>query len=523
MIDMTELSAFARQVLAFIEPDVSRQNLFVTEAKLVDPCTSEAMNRFVLRLEQARSNQEKVLVAGDYDCDGILSTSIMTYALQDYGLQAGYYIPDRIREGYGLSCATVRLAKEKGYSLIITVDNGVKAFEAMETARELGIEVIITDHHLIEEPVEDCLLLHPATLGDPFSTLCGSGIAFECARALGQGQDRFLVWAAIASIGDCMEVTGQTRAIITQGLRLFNQSPDAHFRPFVRSLPITENDAAFQIVPKINAIGRMAHKANPNTFVRYLNTHNPAAIDDYAGKLIALNEQRRELSEQTCERALTLITPYHSVLLAMDPSFHEGVIGLAAGSICTRFGKPAIVCTESDKGIKGSMRAPAGFHCMDFLRQFDGYAALGGHAQAAGFTIAPDRYEDFRTFVVQQGRQFDWEPVPVKAMDINPEDITVENVRSLDVLRPFGTGFEPPRFMLENPPIISSFDLSAGRHRKMMLSNQVAMLHFNQTSSDLAQKTEDIETVYGTMSLSTFRNQVSADFLIDEIVYKEHG
>ncbi len=517
---MKNLSDFTRKVLTAMNPDPELARQVLNPQGLYPISQSESMKRFVDRMEKARENQEKILVAGDYDCDGIMSSTIFVEGLKAYGLTVGYYIPDRIKEGYGLKPKTVEMAAEKGYNLIVTCDNGVKADPALERAKELGVEVIVTDHHLLPENVECEVLVHPDTLEAAFSTLCGAGVAYECIRALGIEQDRFLIWAAMASIADCMEVRGETRAIIQEGLKLFNQKGEPHLEPFVRSKPITERDAAFQIAPRVNSIGRLADRANVNTFVRYLEAVNPRVISQYADKVIALNDNRKQLCNMVYAQSQALIHPTWNVLLAMSPNFHEGVIGLAAGNLCSQYGKPAIVCTKGESGYKGSMRGPKGFHCLNFLSEFDGYSALGGHAQAAGFTVQEDRWEDFETFVKTYSRKFEWEPVEEVTISIEPEEITIENIRSLDAFRPFGQGFELPRFRLDQPEIVSQFDLSGGTHRKFTLANGVQAIHFNQSSTDAASDPSTIESLIGTLSISCYRGRESADFVIDEIVYR---
>lgn len=478
------------------------------------------MNAFKKRIEKAIENQEKILVAGDYDCDGMMSTAIFVQGLKALNLKVGYYIPDRMKEGYGLSSKTVQMAAERGYKLIVTCDNGVKAHEALSKAEELGVEVIVTDHHLIQEEVKANILIHPSTLEEPFYSLCGAGIALECMRALGQDLDRFYIWAAIASIADCMEVFGQTRAIIQKGLALFNEQGEIHLDPFVRATPIDERDAAFQIAPKINALGRLCNLAKANTFIQYLELTNDFMIQDYANKVCELNEMRKELTKQVYGQAQLFIKPMRPVLLAYDPSFHEGIIGLAAGNLTSQFNKPAIVCTVSEGGYKCSMRAPKGFHCLEFLGDFSHYSALGGHAQAAGFGVSFAYWNEFEEFFNKQSYDYKWNLETTSPIEIEPSDMTLENVHALDCLRPFGTGFELPLFRINQPQIVSTFDLSQGLHRKFTLQGGLQALHFNQGSLEAAMDINTIEAFIGRPSINRFKGKEKVDFLIEEIIYR---
>ncbi len=513
------LNSFAKKVLQAIPYDPIHLEEVLSPSVLAPISQAPMMQAFVKRLNQARDNREKVLVAGDYDCDGMMATAIFVQGLQAFGLSPGFYIPNRLKEGYGLSAQTVQMAADKGYSLIITCDNGVRASEALAKAKELGIEVIVTDHHLMPDHIEADIIVHPNTLEEPFYSLCGAGIALECIRALHQEVDRFYIWAAIASIADCMEVFGQTRAIIQKGLALFNEQGDPHLDPFVRAKPISERDAAFQIAPKINAVGRLADRASANTFVQYLTTQDPKQIAHYAQQVCDLNQVRQQLTEQVYGKAQLFIKPIQPILMANDPSFHEGIIGLAAGHLTTQCAKPAIVCTLSDQGYKCSMRAPKGFHCLEFLSDFSGYSALGGHAQAAGFSVPSENWKAFETFIQKQGHAYSWQPQFSLPLDIEVDDLTVENIHALDSLRPFGTGFELPLFRLQDVEIVNIYDLSQGAHRKFFLKGGLQALHFNQSSTQAAMDPKTIRAFIGRPSINTFRGKEQVDFLIEEIQY----
>ena len=213
---MTELT---KKVLEFLEPDSSKW-AYWTSKQLLNPVSeSKCMESFQERILKAVSNREKVIVAGDYDCDGISATTIMVSGLRKLGLECGFYIPDRIKEGYGLSEATVMLAHKKGYSLILTVDNGIKSKPALALSKELGMDVIVTDHHTMDEEVNCDIVVHPDLMEPCFETLCGAGIAYECMRKLGVEDDYLLQLAGLASVSDMMVVKGQTRALIQNGLR----------------------------------------------------------------------------------------------------------------------------------------------------------------------------------------------------------------------------------------------------------------------------------------------------------------
>lgn len=513
------LLPFAQMVLDTINPDPALREDILHPQPLRPVCDAECMEAFRERMEIAAEAGEKIMIAGDYDCDGMMATAIMRQGLSQMGLETGYSIPDRLKEGYGLSERTVQLAADKGYSLIITVDNGVSAHAALEKAKELDVEVIVTDHHLYEVEPDCSLLVHPRTMGFPFEELCGAAIAFECMRALGQNDRRFLIWAAIASISDCMRVANETRSIIQQGLAELNRAGEMHINPFVRQYPINEEDVSFQIAPRVNAIGRLSERANPNTFVRYLETTAPEPVAKYAAQVSEINELRKDMTQDLYARALVDVNPLDSIIFISNPAFHEGIVGLAAGRLSSRTEKPVIMATPNGDILKCSMRGQPGFHCLNFLKEYDGFTALGGHAQAAGFSLPIEKEEEFRKFLRRQIALHPAPPVIKPHILIAPEQVTVDNVLSLDALRPFGTGFKLPDFEIDHPFIMRTYDMSQGRHRKFTLEKNVQAIHFNQTSTDRAAKPDQIEKLIGTLSVSTYNGRRSADFLVDEIVY----
>ncbi len=518
---MKEITAFAQKVLNFLEPDPTEQKNILALADESAPSQADEMKKFKCRIIQARQKNEKVMVAGDYDCDGVISTSIMVDALRTLGIETGFYIPDRLHEGYGLRPKIVELAAAKGYSLLITVDNGVAANEALKKAKEIGLEVIVTDHHQFDEenPPECSLFIHPCKLEEPYQKLCGAGLVYEIFRSYGLVKPEYLQWAATATIADCMPVRDENRTIIRHGLAAMNDNCELHLALLTKKSHMNETDIAFQIVPRINCIGRLSNMANVNSFVRYFLNPDRRQISSYAFKVDELNSRRKQMSSQITELARGKLRLSRPVLMASDPSFHEGIIGTAAGGLCEQYRKPVIIVSESANGCKGSMRAPEGFDCVNFLKPFEKFEALGGHKGAAGFTVAKENLEEFDKFVFRHGREIEWNRPEANLIPITEEEITIENIQSLDALRPFGKTFEAPKFVLKNPRITSVFDLSNGKHRKFTLAGGATALHFNQTSQDMQASVLSIKEIHGTLEISEYQNRKTPGMIIDEIVY----
>ena len=512
---MTNLT---QKVLAFIEPDSSKWKDWLEHKDLYPVSQSEGILEFMECMHEAKANSFKVLVAGDYDCDGIMATTIMVDGLRKYGLEVGFYIPNRIKEGYGLNVNTVELAYKKGYKIIITVDNGVKAFDALERASQLGIQTIVTDHHTMDEFVDCDCLVHPEEMEDCFSTLCGAGVAYECMRALHISNDFHLMCACVASIGDVMKVIGQTRVIIQKGIEKLNQTQEPHFMSLANDKVVNETSIGFQIVPKLNALGRLSNLANVNNAVRYFLSES--SIQQFALQIDSINTQRKNMSMTMVEDVLKYCDVREHIFYVSDDHYHEGLIGLAAGAICSQYDKPTIIATSRDGITKCSMRSPEGFNCMDFLHDFEFFETFGGHAQASGFSFNDEYEQDFVDYIHERIYSYEWQKEKKECLMVVSQELSLNEVRSLDVLRPFGPGFEMPTLELIHPNIKNIFDIQSGKHRKYIVDNGLQCMNFNQSQKDLQSKNKEVSSFEGTVNLNYYQQRYSVNFMIDKINYE---
>lgn len=517
---MENLSNLAQRVLSMLEKDSSKWSDWTKSYDLYPVSQSSCIQTFVSCMKQAKSNQEKVFVAGDYDCDGIMATSIMVLALRKFGLEVGFYIPDRIKEGYGLHASTVELVHQKGYQWIVTVDNGVKAYDALSCAKELGLQVIVTDHHILEKELDDFLVVHPDFMEPEFKTLCGAAIAYECSRALGVDCDYFLEMAGVASVGDMMQVTGQTRAIIQNALKALNKNRERHICLLCNDSKLDETSIGFQIVPKLNAIGRLSNLANVNNVVRYFLSEDVTEITHLGVQINQINDRRKKMSEQMCKDARNKCISSSKIFVINDDSFHEGIIGLVAGSLCASYQKPVIVLTNNQMGYKASMRSPEGFDCMEFLKDFDSFSEFGGHVNAAGFSLNFQEYDAFTKYVKQRIQTFKWSIQKKETLPVTLDDLSLSSIESLDVLRPFGTGFVCPDFELNDVQIKSIFDIQNGKHRKFTLNNGLQCMNFNQSMDDYHKSVNSIQGFIGHAQINQYRGKKQVTFIIDSIKYK---
>ena len=517
---MENLSSLSKQILSFLESDPSKWEYWTTKQPLAPVSNASCMHQFLKKMQDAKNQHKKILVAGDYDCDGILATTIMVDGLTKMGIETGFYIPDRIKEGYGLHEETVTLAHQKGYQIIITVDNGVKAQTALKLARSYGMETIVTDHHCLEGDVNCDLLIHPDLLESEFSTLCGAGVAYESIRMLAVDTDYHLILAAIASIGDVMKVTGQTRALIQNGLTILNASKEKHCSLLADDPILNEVSVGFQIVPKLNAIGRLSNLANVNNAVRYFLNQEDQKIRSFHLQITHLNDLRKKISNQMKETALSKCVSSEPVIIVQDPSFHEGIIGLVAGSLCSQFQKPVIIFAKNPEGYKASMRSPEGFNCMEFLNGFDDYDALGGHDQAAGFSLHLHAYDSFVDFVREKINTYSWQLEKKPTLCVQPEELTVSSLEDLDHLRPFGPGFSFPAIEVDATQIKSFYDFSNGKHRRYTLDSGLTCLYFNIPKSEQNKSINAIRAFVGQPQMNYYRGTKRVNFVIDRILYK---
>ncbi len=459
----------------------------ITQTKQLDPDLSYLHPLELLELEpaatrllRAKDSGERICIVGDYDCDGATSTALLMTAFRTWGMSAFYILPNRFTQGYGLSPELVDSAKEQGADLIVTVDNGINAVSAVERAKEIGMDVIITDHHLPGQLLPDTpYIVNPNKPNSrfPSSALCGVGVAFYLTSMLWKylvqrGEcsvtepfpRHVLDLAALGTVADVVPLDANNRRIIQAGLRHLRNGTA---RPGIRSLLevanipehlTTERDLAFSLAPRINAAGRLE---DMTIGVELLLATDLDEALPYAQQLDQLNRQRRTLEqdrlESTLERLQEQVPTHDRVLAVLDPDGHEGVVGLIAGRLKERFFCPVIVFApaEDPNLLKGSARSVPGVHIRDLLAavhaQHPGLMEkFGGHAMAAGLTIQRGRFAEFQHQLRVAGeRLIDpglLSPVEESDGSLAESQMHCDTVRFLQSLGPWGQGFPAPAF-----------------------------------------------------------------------------
>ncbi len=471
------------------------QFLYTEKLAFHDPFLLKDMNIAVDRIQKAIADKEKILVYGDYDADGVSSTTVMLLTLQQLGANAEFYIPNRFTEGYGPNEKAFRWAKEAGFTLIITVDTGISALHEATVAKELEIDLIITDHH--EPPPElpqAYAIIHPKLKGSayPFKELAGVGVAFKLAHALlGEVPEHLLDIVVLGTIADLVPLHGENRLIAKRGIEKLQQTNriglQALFRVAnLKQSELNEDSVGFAIGPRINAVGRLEDAAPA---VRLLLSEDMEEARILAEEIDGLNRLRQEIVQEITEQAIKEVEEQYpvqenKVLVLAKEGWNVGVIGIVASKLVERFYRPTIVLSiDREKQIaKGSARSIEGFDlfanlsdCRDILPHF------GGHPMAAGMTLKLEHVDELRVrlndLAAKQLTEEDL--IPITSVDIacRVEDVTVSAIEQMQMLAPFGMGNPKPRLQVTNAAIESMRQIGAdGSHLKLVLQSGQAKL-----------------------------------------------
>lgn len=488
------------------------------------------------RIEQAIANQEKVVIYGDYDCDGITATSIMVRAFELRGLIVGFHIPDRFTDGYGLNVKRVEEMNKKGYTLIITVDNGVSAFEAVKRANELGIDVIITDHHDLPENLPEAYAIIHTQLSEnyPFKSISGGFVACKLATAMLKAHDPYIYClAALSTISDMMPMIDENRTLVKKALEVMNRKKYLNFELLLGENQVYDaTNLGFIVAPKINSIGRLDEGMNPNkcvTYFRHSQAHSEKERNfklQFASLATKINQSRQRLTTSQYEVAVQNMQEIGGALVAGSETFHEGLVGLVAGKMMNAYYRPSfVVCKDPATGIyKGSARSIDGIDMHDVLSCLQEHLLVfGGHEKAGGFSLMESHWEAFCQALkkyLDEHLTSDLLVEKKSVIQIDEEDIFLSNLKELNCLQPFGQCNEEPMFFLKLKHPTKIETLSNGKHLKLQFDlpkAKLAVLWFNHGSVyDKLQAQEEFE-LFGQLSINKFRNIENIQMILKEI------
>jgi single-stranded-DNA-specific exonuclease len=466
-----------------------------SQSDIHEPHLLKNLKKAVERIFRAIEAGEKILVWGDYDVDGTTGTVVLRKALEILGAKSGYHVPHRFTEGYGINIEKLRLAKEEGYSLVISVDTGSRAFEAATWAKENGIDLIVTDHHLSDEAKgnpDAYAVVNPnqTDCNYPDKNLAGVGVAFKLAHALLREKGReklvegFLKMVAIGTIADIMNLTGENRAIVSLGLRDLPKAKNFGLRALMEvadcNNEMTSYDIGFRIAPRINAAGRMdAARA----VVELFEAENFEKAREFAEYLNRKNTERQAKQKEIFEFALQeyinnggSANQKHVAVIAGD-GWHRGVIGLAASRITERLHRPSLVISIEDGVGHGSARSIAAYHLLNGLDSCcDLFEKFGGHAAACGFTIKRENIDTLRQKLNEHAAQNLTEEDLIPKLEIDvpvaSASLNLDLVEQLKALEPHGAGNPKPVFVTKNLSLVQEPYVMKEKHLKMRLRDE---------------------------------------------------
>lgn len=456
-----------------------------TRNDFYDPFLMPDMEKAVDRIIEAIENQDKVMIYGDYDVDGITSVTVLKKFLKERGLETGVYIPNRLDEGYGLNKNAIKKIIEQEYKLIITVDCGISGIEEIEECNRLGIQTIITDHHEAGDILPNAYAIVDAKRKDnkyPFRELAGVGVVFKLIQAISTKlklEDKeylkYLDIVAVGTISDIVPLVNENRVIAKLGLMLIKMTKNIGLRELIMAAnykQIDSNTISFGIAPRINACGRMGHQEKA---LELFLTENIVQAKEITDELNRYNIERQEIEANIYKQALEklqeeVIENKSAIVLGGDNWYH-GVIGIVASKLTESFFKPTVlVCFEEDDG-KGSGRSVPGFDLYEALNYSGEYLdRFGGHAMAVGLTVNKQNFENFKVKFEEFAEQKNVKQIlPTIKIDgeISKSDLKIETVEELKKLEPFGEKNQRPSFLYKGLKINSIRALSEGKHLKL--------------------------------------------------------
>ena len=493
------ISSLTAQVLinrGINELESARAYLSPSLADLHDPQLLKGIPEAVVRIAAAIEKKEKITVYGDYDVDGTTSTALLVLFLREIGSNCNYYIPDRLKEGYGLNLDAVKSLAASGTDLIITVDNGISSYEETLLASSLGIDIIITDHHQLPDKIPPALAIINPQQGDcsyPSKSLAGVGVVFNLVTALRThlrkngywnkkkepNLKKYLDLAALGTIADIVPLVETNRLFAYFGLKELTASRRLGIRALKKVSAIDDGEinagkVGFQLAPRLNAAGRLS---TADLGVRLLMTEDEAEAGELAERLDQENIARRELEKKMFEDALGMVEEKgldksSSIVLA-SKNWHPGVIGIVASRLVERYYLPTLLISIKDGEGKGSARSIAAFHLFEGLKECSSYLlGFGGHKYAAGFSIKEDRIKDFAadfdSVVNKTLKPEDFKPSIKIDATLELGDINDKLVQDLEKMLPFGPSNPEPVFLSENIEVKEAIILK-GAHLKMKL------------------------------------------------------
>ena len=505
-----------------------------------DPFLMPDMEIATNRIIKAIENKEKMVIYGDYDVDGITSISVLKQFLEDRGMEVGYHIPNRLDEGYGLNKDAIDEIYKAGYRLMITVDCGISGIEEVEYANSLGIETIVTDHHEPLDELPNAIAVIDAKIKTnkyPCNQLAGVGVVFKLTQALGIKLNleekeylKYLDLVCIGTISDIVPLVDENRVIAKLGLKLVEQTRNIGLKTLLDSIgykEINSMSVSFGIAPRINACGRMGYA---DEALKLFLTKDKSEAVELTNKLNDYNKTRQDIEKTIFDEALSKIKENkldeESAIVVSGDNWHHGVIGIVSSKITDMYFKPSIlICFEGTDG-KGSGRSIPGFDLHKALCETSNYLTkYGGHAMAVGLSLEKEKFKQFKeVFLEYVDKQNISDIIPIINIDkqVTYRDLSLDAVKDLEKLEPFGEANKAPLIAYKNLKIDSIRVLTEGKHMKLTLKTENNSI-INAIGFNLGYRAEefligDKVDIVGTLEINSFNGFETVQFNLKDIM-----
>ncbi len=502
------------------------------DTPMADPFRMKDMDRAAGRVGLAMTRGEKIAVFGDYDVDGITATCLLTDFLRSHGADCVSYIPGRLEEGYGLNPIAIHQLHREGVKLIVTVDCGITAVEEAQLCKELGIDLVITDHHECKDQLPEAVAVvdpHRPDCGYPHQYLCGVGVAFKLASALSGSQEEVLArygdMVCLGTVADVMPLRGENRVFVSQGLQSIRNNPRPGIAALMQECGCTADNVSatsigYMLAPRINAAGRMGQI---DLAVELFLTQDSEKASHLAKGLCELNRQRQKVESQIYDEAVAMLpaTPPEAIVLA-DESWHQGVVGIVASRMAEEYCCPTfLICLDGVHG-KASSRSFGGFNLFSSLTTLsDLLESYGGHELAAGFTIHRDNIIPFRQEICRLAGEYYTDTGPRTVLDIDcavtPELLSVRGIDALSSLEPCGNGCPKPVLMMEKLTVERISAVGAGRHLRLRLRSghySFNAIYFSATAESVSVEPGDLVDIAFHPQINEFRGERSVQMTL---------
>lgn len=497
------------------------------------------MTKTIERIKRAIANDEKILVYGDYDADGVTSTTILVTTLQLLGAQVGWHIPNRFTEGYGPNELAFRNAHDEGITLIITVDNGIQGHNEIKMVQDLGVDVIVTDHHEIGSTLPEAYaIVHPMhpSFNYPFQQLCGAGVAYKLAQALIENvPDYFKALVAIGTIADLVSLTDENRSLVKQGLKVLNDQCPTSVKALLKEAGyndnIDEETIGFIIGPRLNAVGRLD---DVSLACELLMTDDEEEAAFLAEQVEQFNRERKDIVATITEEAMAMaemkVKNGDLFLLLAKENWHEGVLGIVASKIVETFALPTLILNidREQNHAKGSARSIDQVSMFEILSAHQELIAkFGGHHMAAGMTMDIENIESLaeglNKWMKELSKTTSLDPVKPVDVLLTENDITIKNIRDMNRLRPFGTDFSRPIFEMDDLSVSSVKAIGQQKnHLKLTLGeSNIAALFWQNGHLEPELQDEQPINILGSVQINEWNGNQSPQLIIQDIAMNE--